>query len=108
MLGELLCLLRDAVIFAFLLAVVVTAAHAETAAEKVFGRWQKVTIEQIAEPVPEWRYSESRLGSITTEYRRRAYTVEEKTALRDFPNVSPRSVTPEQVPVLKSHSLERR
>lgn len=83
-------------------------SHAETASEKVFGRWQKVTIEQIAEPVPEWRYSETRLGSITTEYRRRAYTVEEKTALRDFPNVSPRSVTPEQVPALKSHSLERR
>lgn len=45
------------------------SAHAETAAEKAFGRWERVTPETMTRPVPESSYSAS-LGAVTNEYRK--------------------------------------
>lgn len=79
-------------------------AHAETAAEKVFGRWEKVTPETILRPVPDW-IPTGTPGAVTNEYRRKA---EDGPAQPGRPNISPRSTTPEQVVGLQSNLPERR
>lgn len=54
--------------FVALVGVVIFAgsakSHAETNAEKVFGHWQSVTVQTIRQPVPEFVYSGSPLGSV--------------------------------------------
>jgi len=109
MLWEILRGLFDAVLIlflAFLLVVKMGDAHADTNAEKVFGRWQRVSIENIREPVPEWRFTETVLGSVTNAYRHQAF--EDRPAQPGGPKISPRSTAPEQVAGLQSNSLERR
>lgn len=82
-------------------------AHADTNAEKVFGRWERVAIEDIRRPVPEWQYQQSSLGSVTAEYRRRS-PEKDRPAEPGGPKIFPRSTAPEQVAGLYSNSLERR
>lgn len=55
----------------FALAIVVGVAHAETQAEKVFGKWERVTVAEIFKPVPEVENEKTaRAGAVTNEYRR--------------------------------------
>lgn len=50
-------------------------AIAETNAERVFGKWEKVSIEEIKRRVPEFEYERSSLGSVTNEYKRASANV---------------------------------
>lgn len=52
-----------------LFLLVASPSWAESNAEKVFGPWEKVTIEQIAKKVPEYYYQRDSLGSVTNEYK---------------------------------------
>lgn len=46
-------------------------AHAETQAEKVFGKWERVTVAEIFKPVPEVENEKTaRAGAVTNEYKR--------------------------------------
>jgi len=78
-----------------LLWLFVRDAHAETASERIFGRWERVTPETILKPVPDWMPTGTP-GSVTNEYRRRTLQ-EDGPAPPGRPNSSPRSTTPEQV-----------
>lgn len=50
-------------------------AYADTEAEKVFGKWEKVTVATMTKPVPEWVYGTDSPGSVTTAYRNHALPV---------------------------------
>lgn len=39
-------------------------AHAELMSEKVFGKWERVTVAEIKKPVPEFQYGGGSFGSI--------------------------------------------
>lgn len=55
----------------FSLALAVGVAHAETQSEKVFGKWERVTVAEIFKPVPEVENEKTaRAGAVTNEYRR--------------------------------------
>jgi hypothetical protein len=42
---------------------------AQANSEMVFVKWEKITIEQIKKPVPEYEYKTVSLGSVTNEYK---------------------------------------
>jgi len=82
------------VLFAAFVLVFAPSAHAETQAEKVFGTWEKVT--SPLDHVPEYRYGNDSMGSVTNQYR-------SKTPIREDRQASPaetppsRPAAPEQV-----------
>lgn len=90
-----------------LIALLPDLAHAETNAEKVFGGWVRVTPETILQPVPDWHFHNTSLGSVTNEYRG-FKPLQDGPASPGRPPVSPRSTTPEQVAGLQSNLRERR
>lgn len=101
------------VLAAVFVLVFAPSAHAETHAEKVFGKWEKVATPQ--QVVPEYVYSSAPLGAVTNQYRRRLVVDERltlaaagRTAARtDAALLFPRPAAPEQVAGLNP-SLERR
>lgn len=44
-------------VLALLLALSIHSAHADNVARSVFGDWQKVTVQTISSPVPEFAYA---------------------------------------------------
>lgn len=69
-------------------------ALAETHAEKVFGKWERVSIENVLKPVREFEYGNSSMGSVTREYR--THQTEDRRTTSGEPPRS-RSAAPEQV-----------
>lgn len=70
-------------------------AHADTTAEQIFGRWERVTPETMTRHVPDWMPTGTP-GSVTNEYRKKG-----RAAQPHGPNSSPygdsRPSAPEQV-----------
>jgi hypothetical protein len=75
--------------FCIALGLTLRDAQAETNAEKVFGRWEKITVEDIRKPVPEVAYTGSPSGSVTNEYRRPRGTEYAATAPSVFTRPEP-------------------
>lgn len=75
-------------LFLSLLFAVPTFVAAQTNAEKVFGKWEKISIEEIKRPVREYEYERVSLGAVTNEYqpvKQPLCTLAEKGYIGSFP-----------------------